>query len=118
MWLLDDSCSEIVHDAWNINKVGSFKYVFLYKCKYLLACLRKWNREAFCNVQSCVSMLNHLLSDLQQKIGQWSQTYDEMETNVMENFKNVYVSNHEVEVLDICRELEQCNLPLLSDQEE
>ncbi|KAF7807376.1 reverse transcriptase [Senna tora] len=70
MWLLDDSCKQVVSHAWNINISGSSAYLFVSKCRNVMSQLKRWNREVFGHIPSKFSDLQRHIKAVQEQVGE------------------------------------------------
>ncbi|KAF7841821.1 reverse transcriptase [Senna tora] len=70
MWLLDDSCKQVVSHAWNINISGSSAYLFVSKCRNVMSQLKRWNREVLGHIPSKLSDLQRHIKVVQEQVGE------------------------------------------------
>ncbi|KAF7822170.1 reverse transcriptase [Senna tora] len=139
MWLLHESCNQVVNDAWNISNAGSLAYLFVFKCRNVISKLKKWNREEellwaqksrqmwlmhgdrntkYFHTLVKKRRVNNRISRIKLDNGQWTQSYSEMENVVVDYFSNVYTNDQDVPINRICQSLLYLDIPKLTNQEQ
>lgn len=67
MWLNDDSCFDVVHNAWNLTVSGSLSFQICYKIKFVKKALTEWNNSHLGNLHTKTKLITDEIYSLQQK---------------------------------------------------
>ncbi|XP_058781014.1 uncharacterized protein LOC131655124 [Vicia villosa] len=74
MWTLDQDCSKLVKDTWNVKIYGCPMYVLDQKLKILKKKLRTWNKTTFGNIHDKSKLAAEHLKDIQKTIEDYGYT--------------------------------------------